>query len=75
MSTQTTPLERLVSASPEARRVSLSGWLLRLQVLVRRWQHRAVTRRHLQQLPAHLYRDIGLRPDQIQREVQRCFWQ
>ncbi|WP_198650451.1 DUF1127 domain-containing protein [Saccharospirillum mangrovi] len=32
------------------------------------------TRRRLSQLPAYMYRDLGLRPDEVQREINRGLW-
>lgn len=40
----------------------------------RRSIRRMVTRRHLRQLPAHHYRDLGLTPGEVQRELNKPFW-
>lgn len=72
MSTQTTPFESLVDRSTQAARPDFGA---AIKAIVRRWMSRVVTRRQLKQLPSHLYRDIGLRPDQVHHEVNRPFWQ
>lgn len=72
MSTQTTPFESLMTRSARSAGVAT---VAAIKAIARRWLSRAVTRRHLQQLPSHLYRDVGLRPDQVQCEVNRPFWQ
>lgn len=72
MSTQTTPFESLISgpARPAGRDA-----LAAVKAVMQRWRRRASTRRQLKQLPPHLYRDVGLRPTQVQREVNLFFWQ
>lgn len=50
-----------------------SGWAGLVQRL-NHWHSRAKTRRRLAQLPAYLHRDLGLRPDQVARELNRPFW-
>jgi|GEM_PF-1412728 len=47
------------------------GNLLRLLVV---WQTRAETRRQLASLDARLWRDMGLREDQVRQEVSKPFW-
>lgn len=46
-------------------------WLSRIQ----KWRRNAKTRKHLANLPPHLYQDIGLTEHQIRHEIQKKFWQ
>lgn len=74
MSTQTTLHNSLATRSTEAGLISWKSRLAAVQALLRRWQRRLTTRRQLKRLPRHLYRDVGLLPPEVQREVNRHFW-
>ncbi|PTY35977.1 hypothetical protein BGP77_01235 [Saccharospirillum sp. MSK14-1] len=74
MSTQTTPFTSLTTHSVTARRITGKARWGRFVTVLNRWKQRTQTRRQLKQLPAHLYRDVGLLPHQVQREVRRPFW-
>ena len=74
MSTQTPLYNSLTTRPTQTSRISWKGRLATVQALLRRWQRRLITRRQLKQLPAHLYRDIGLLPHEVQREMKRHFW-
>lgn len=48
--------------------------LLRLLALPRLWLLARRQRRHLVELPDYLLADIGLRPEDVQAEVDKPFW-
>ncbi|MFG1496314.1 DUF1127 domain-containing protein [Saccharospirillum sp. HFRX-1] len=75
MSTQTTLNNSLAMRSTKVGWVFWKGRLARMQALLRFWQRRIKTRRQLKRLPTHLYRDVGLKPHEVQQEVHRSFWQ
>ncbi len=46
-------------------------WLARIQ----KWRQNKKTRKHLANLPPHLYHDIGLTDRQVRHEIRKKFWQ
>jgi uncharacterized protein YjiS (DUF1127 family) len=63
------------------REVWLSGWewvarsLRRAVALVQEWRQRARSRVDLADMSFRGLQDIGLTPDEVQREVRKLFWQ
>ena len=53
----------------------LAEGLVRLALLVARWEDRRRSRQALARLDAHMLRDIGLGPDGAARECAKPFWQ
>jgi uncharacterized protein YjiS (DUF1127 family) len=45
------------------------------QARVQKWHQNIKTRKHLANLPPHLYQDIGLTDRQVRHEIQKKFWQ
>lgn len=74
MSTQAPAFKTRTLASAGSGSGALPRILAALARTGRRWVRQATTRRQLQRLPPHLYRDIGKTPAQVQREAQRPFW-
>ena len=60
------PYARLESSFPRLVRKGLDTWLL--------WQRRAEDRRRLREMPADLWRDIGVDRLQLEQEAQKPFW-
>ncbi|QXO16864.1 MULTISPECIES: DUF1127 domain-containing protein [Vibrio] len=52
----------------------LSGWLNAFLSQLRRWHRNYRTRRHLAELPPHLWKDLGLEYEQVMAEVNKPFW-
>ncbi|NIY72904.1 DUF1127 domain-containing protein [Marivivens donghaensis] len=48
--------------------------MVRAVAAVATWDQRRTTRKHLRDLPDHLYRDIGLTRDSADLEASKFFW-
>lgn len=48
--------------------------MVRAVAAVATWDQRRTTRKHLRDLPDHLYGDIGLTRDLADHEAQKYFW-
>lgn len=53
---------------------SVSGAVIRISDTLHLWYERAVSRRRLASLDAHLLRDIGLTEADVWEEARKPFW-
>lgn len=63
----------LSPASPAAAR-GVRGWVRVVAVVLKQWNHRRRSRAHLDALPSHLLRDIGLSQAEAELEARKPFW-
>jgi uncharacterized protein YjiS (DUF1127 family) len=52
----------------------VDGAMSAAKILVQRWVSNSAGRRELARLDAHMLRDIGLEPYEVQREISKPFW-
>ncbi len=52
----------------------LARVLVRAAVVAATWDQRRRTRKHLRDLPDHMFNDIGLTAEQAQSEAAKYFW-
>ena len=75
MTTQTLTSRKLQKLEQAARVPVLATLLLVIAVELTKCAHRYRTRTRLARLDNHMLRDIGVTPEQAQREAQKSFWQ
>ena len=63
----------LTPASPAAAR-GVRGWVRVATGVLKQWNHRRRSRAHLDALPPHLLRDIGLNQAEAEIESRKPFW-
>lgn len=69
-----TRVSSLSAFAADPRLPALSRLLIKLAVQQAIWVRRVRTRRHLQDLPPELLRDVGLTEAQRERESLKRFW-
>jgi uncharacterized protein YjiS (DUF1127 family) len=52
----------------------VEGAMSSVKNLVQRWVRNSTGRKELARLDAHMLRDIGLEPFEVQREISKPFW-
>ena len=50
------------------------GWIKTIWAVLREWQTRVESRRHIRELDARLLRDIGVTRAEIESEIAKPFW-
>lgn len=75
MTTQTLNTNMLIALDKQVKLPVLATVFLYAAVVVTQWAKLYRSRQHLRDLDAHLLKDIGISPEDADREARRPFWQ
>ncbi|EHV5556227.1 DUF1127 domain-containing protein [Vibrio parahaemolyticus] len=67
-------MENVTQTCEQVIPVSRQTWLQLIYSKLVVWRRNYRTRRHLRDLPEHLWDDIGLEANEIRDEVSKLFW-